>query len=300
MMVCTYRLRTTMSIIVILAVSGCSSGHLAEYAARFGDATTEATATISAVYLSINDLERDQYINRQVVNRQRIDEKGDGDLIKPVLSIDALSVRMSALREVGRFAEVLVAVAASDAPENAAANVRVLGERFNALSQKAGGGQPVQPITGVLSGLGALFTRIALEERRDAALRTALRDGSPKIRELLDTIERDMRIAVELQRTSADQLYTGYLLEYNRNYLRWSRSERQAAAERLRHAAKAKQVADAFNPASSVESMRMALEALTEYAKNGDEITTLDEILALIGRFEDDVITMISLLNTGF
>src|SRR5207237_9237871 len=118
-----------------------------------------------------------------------------------------------------------------------------------------------------------------VDSKRDEALRSAIRDGTPKVDRILELLEADLTlVAGPIRKLGAQQMLAQRMDEYNLKRGKWNREQRSAALEDIRAAARGYELALVAQPASLIAAIRTANHSLVTVANTNRSPTSMSEL----------------------
>ena len=280
---------------IALSTTGCAARQWAEPIGEFKKSVDASVEVIGDYYEELCAYERKVYLDTAYLDPTReilwTDATGQPTpLSGRVFSTASIQARLDALRLVSADARRLADLAGSSAPPKFASNANGLGasltglaKTFEGLSSKDVAAKayfcPVSSLVGVLG-------RIALEERRDAALQLAIRDGDQPVTDILNQLEIDFSAVIEPLRATGEKLLLADLVnDYNLTRTSISAEARRRKLDRIQDAADSYFKAVAANPTNLIAGLRDSHRALITYASSGRRPADLAEFAASLEVF---------------
>lgn len=266
--------RVGLYLLLPLLLIGCATpAAYREPITRFQQASTVVIEGARLEYSLANKRERDAAIDKLVDKRVRIDLKAlsAADLI--VLTAEDLSIRMSALDTLAKHAQLLLALASSDAPTKAADAANSLDDAILGLSG-ALGNAPSTELNAKAAGfatIAAEVTKLALEAKIVQALDKSIALSEKDVAALIRLIANDISSLNERQRSIFSGRRVRAVDDYNAEV-----AKNPPNVETLRAAAsEVKKVEDewaslhlSLRGSPSLDAMAQAHDKLVIYAKS--------------------------------
>lgn len=251
--------RTVLALLTLLALAGCAArdqrpAAVLGWQQRF----TEAGTQLGRWFATLDQAERDTWMHALAADGGALHLRQDGrptPLVAGPIPAAALRARLDAIALLGRYADLLAALAtedgdAADRPVPPAADETRLG----------GWGAPA-------SALGRILATAAAGAARDELLAQAVRSGTPAVERLLDLLEADLALCVgPLRLTGAAQALDDLVADYNRRRAGLDPAQR---LDLLRRAARQAEVVEALRagpPLRLCAAMRAAHRRLATVA----------------------------------
>ena len=257
---------------------------------RFQQASTVVIEGARVEYGLANKRERDAAIDKLVDKRAKIDLKalGNQDLI--LLTPDDLSMRMSALDTLSKHAQLLLALASSDAPTKAADAANSLDDALLGLSTSLGNA-PSSELKSKAAGFASIaaeITKLALESKITQALDKAIALSEKDVTALIRLIGNDMSGLNARQRSIFSERRVRAVDDYNNEL-----AKTPPNVDKLRAAAsEIKKTEDEWassylSPAGSLglDAMAQAHAKLVTYAKSSKQPQDLAALIEATDAF---------------
>jgi hypothetical protein len=278
---------------------GCATAQWAKPIGDFKASVDGSVAVIGAYYEGLNAYERRIYLETVYLNPKEEVLWTDSSskptpLAGRVFSAESIKARLDALRLISTYARRLADLAGSEAPTRFASNADLLGASLAGLSKTfeglAGTDPSAAAFVGPVSSLIGVVGRIALENRRDAAITLAIEQGDKPVTTILDQVEQDLSAVVDPLRASGEKLLLAELVnDYNTNRMKLSPDERRRRIERIATATDNYFAAIASNPGGLVAGLRDAHRAMVKYAASPRRPADLGEFAAALEVFANRV-----------
>lgn len=259
----------------LLLVIFCSCSSTAGYkkpVTDFRNASSVVIETARIYVTQLNKIQRDAYIDRQVVAAKQI--KLSEIEKEELLSQKEINIRLRALNELSKYGELLVQLTSSDAPERVTSNAEDLSKSLDKLqgnldSLNTDSSAGFKGAFGPVAKLIGEVTRLAVEQKIQQALDRAILGGEKPIQSLINTIRDDIVTAFELKRTTLSDARTIYIDGYERE--RERKRGYSILRERGQEIKLALDIWEAFpasDPRESLDAMAAAHGALLDYSKS--------------------------------
>lgn len=295
-----WRGRARVAVLIWLTASwGCATARWAKPIGDFQASVDESVAVIGAYYEDLNAFERRMYLEKACLDPSAevlfTDTSGKPTpLAGRVFSAASVRARLDALRLVSVYGRRLANLAGSEAPTRFANNADVLGTTLTGLSKTfeglSGSDSSAKAFIGPVSKLVGLVGQIVLENRRDAALTLAIKQGDEHVMAILDQVEKDLGSVVDPLRATGEKLLLAELVnDYNANRATLSRDERRRRIDRIATASDTYFKTLTANPAGLVAGMRDAHRAMVTYASSPRRPADLGEFAAALEVFANRV-----------
>lgn len=238
-----------------------------------------------------------------------------------ILSDADLSARFDALQSLDEYADLLVAVVNSDAPEKIEASASKLKKSLDDLATRiagltdsnprSGGGAANQPNTAKFKAAFGLFSTVVAEvltlfarSKRDKALKKAIEDGERPVTELIEAINEDVQAfwmnesdVFAKRVTDANQALNIELVASKRAHDALSEAEKAENLKRRRAEIDQGRLAklredllkaindqatfDATNPSEAIGKMSAAHKKMIEYARQPTSASFIESVKAI-------------------
>lgn len=291
--------RLVLCVCSLALLYGCATNQFAKPIGTFEKSVDASVGVIGSYYEDMNAYERRLYLESAYLNpKQRIAFTDSGGkptaILGKTFSAESIKARLDALTLVSKYAKRLAELAGSEAPTSFSANTKVLGENLEKLAGTFGSLSNSDPTAsqyiGPISTLVGLIGQIYLEQRRDAALEKAIKEGDPVVTKILELVQTDLTSVIDpARRTGEKQLLTELVTYYNDHRLKFSQAERRVTIDAINVAAERWSKAVVFNPAELVSGMADAHKALVKYARSSRKPADLAELSAAVELFADRV-----------
>lgn len=288
----------TISVLASVALlSGCVTAHFEEPVGKFTSAMATANDAVRTYFTEMNTFERKVYLSHVLYHQgtliSEVDAAQKPTGFAPVFKAESIDARLNAISLLSAYGARLAALAGTDAPTRFEAGSNTLGTNLINLSgtfQKlsaAGQGDPtaskyIAPIATIVGVFGAMV----LERKRDAALTKAVIEGAPAVDQVLDQLDRDLKIVIDpLVDTGSLQELADATNYYNQNQAKMSFEERAALLGEIDALAGKYQAAVTANPSDAIDGIRDAHAALVKYARSSKRPQDLSALIAAIDTF---------------
>jgi hypothetical protein len=294
-----FRTLSTLTVFALLPSLGCATAQWAQPIGDFKRSVDASVSIIGAYYEDLNGYERRIYLQNAYLDpKQEIlwtDASGKPTpLAGRVFSAESIRARLDALRLVSTYARRLADLAGSEAPTAFASNADILGASLTGLSKTFEGltktDSSAQSYIGPVSSLVGLIGRVVLEQRRDAAITLAVRDGDKPVTAILDQLEQDLSAVVAPLRSTGEKLAIAELVnDYNIRRSNLSPDERRRLIDQIAAATDGYFKAIAASPENLIAGLRDAHRAMVKYASSPREPADLGEFAAALEVFANRV-----------
>jgi hypothetical protein len=291
----------------ILALSGCAQLDIKEPLDEFSKATNAATTTLSSYYTSLNDYERDLYLEERALNPELRVEETDAQgkptpLLTKAFPQESIDLRINLFDQIATYCTRLGELAGSDAPERFSANMKTLGDNLttlrNDLDRAPATTDPtaknyIGPITALIGVVGSM----ALEAKRNEETRKAILDGEKPVMQIIDFLKKDFSEIILPLRQTGDRLLLARMVQaYNRaDRTKMSYAERRAALDRID--AQITVVNTFGNPVTVLDKMAKAYQALAAAAKPGSKPADFAEAVSRLDDYVNQVKKLIDAIQ---
>lgn len=296
---------------------GCVTAQFGTPIASFRDSISRSGAVVANYLTEMNAFEREIYIDSVFYDPDAkvlaVDSAGKSTpLMGTIFSGPSIKARLDAINLIGAYASRLAELAGSQAPQQFSTNVNALGQSLTNLgqtfqtiaTQHQNNPQQTKDSTalsyvGPVSTLVGTLGQMYLTQQRDQAVKIAVDQGAPKVRQILKLLEADMSQVVEpLELTGLYEELSNRVLAYNQRVDKthdpnhptpFTQSEREAALTEINSSLSRLDAAAASNPATLVQSMSDAHEALVKYADSSKLPTDFTSLVSALQAFENNV-----------
>lgn len=282
-----------------LTLLGCVASNFTASIGKFQESMSKSSASLGTYYRGVNNFERDVYLKERLFDANlKVSTKENGKRT-PILgqfSEESIQARIDALTLLGIYGERLSELSGSDAPARFAEGATLLGENLNNLGnrfdQLSGDGNDTNALdfAGPIGTIVGLVGQTFIEAKRDKAIKEAVREGAPAVREILNLLEKDIsdRILL-LQSTGARQILADRITFYNENRSKIKRNERIKALEDINIAAKRYLLIQSSNPVGLIQSIRETHETLVVYVNSDKKQADLANFVSSLELFANRV-----------
>lgn len=294
---------------IFCVVSGCTTVDYGTPISKFTSGMATASGSLRGYYTSMNDFERDLYLNRalydQTLNVAATTPDNRPTGLLPIFSESAMQARLEALTVLTEYGQALAALAGSDAPTRYAAASKTLGDNTQKLVATFDGlAKQKDPsaleYVGPLTALIGIFGQRHLEHERDTAIRKAVEAAKPQVDAILTQLSADMKNVVD------PLIVTGWATDannarifYNANRTKLNLLERREILHAIDDSLSKYELATAADPAKQVAVVQDAYNSLIQYAKSprkpkdlAELATALEAFNARLQPFTDAVVAM--------
>ncbi len=297
--------RLAWAALLAATVSACDSGPLTSKISDFSTALAASNAAAKTAFQQMNANERNYYLKMSVLNRTPIygkDKSGPTPLVN-TFSDESLKARYDVLALLNDYAQKLAALATNDGPAKSLANIQTIGTNLGTLDktfqQLAGAKDPaasayIAPIATVIGWV----TQEILEEKREEAIKSAIKEAGPNVDKILDLLTTDLVGVQALLSTGWSDLRASQIKYYNANSGRLSLTERQALADEIAASSDGVAQADNFAPLGLVKETKKANAALIKYVSSPRTPSDLAGLMAALKSFVDNVTPLMQAINT--
>lgn len=281
-----------LSLCLVLGLSACSTTAYKAPINQFNEASTVVVETSRAYINDVNKVERDKYVQDQIINRKQI------TLIdiqtKQLLTPDEIELRLKALSQLTQYSNLLVKIANSDAPESITQNAESLGkaiEKLNAdVSKKLGRPENAnfKAAVGPVTTLIGEVARFAAERKIQQALDKAVREGEKPVKKLLEVLSTETSAAYERKRSYLSRMRTIAVDAYNTELGKGSNTNTDTLnkyADQIKAQLDKWDTFAAANPQEGIASMSEAHSSLVSYVNSHKTPKDLADFIAEMERF---------------
>ncbi|MBO0939129.1 hypothetical protein J2I47_21420 [Fibrella sp. HMF5335] len=210
-------------------------------------------------------------------------------------SMSAVQARLGLLRQLGTYAERLSTLSGNKAPEQFQTNTASLANSLKALQgtfvslSAINGTNDAARYVGPLGTIVGIVGKLALDQKRDEALRKAIIDGEQPVNQLLDFLKEDLDKYVATTRLAgmAQQLSTASLF-YNGEKNSLTREQRQLRLAEIAQLAEAYKLLQTASPSSVVRQMKITHQTLVQATKENSPLSA-GLVLGTIDEYESSV-----------
>lgn len=215
-------------------VTGCVSAQFSQPVASFRDSVSSSASVISSYYTNLNSFERKVYLESVLTNPKArvlaVDANGKPTPLRGAL-FDGRSIkaRLDAINLLGAYGQRLADLAGSKAPSQFSSAATALGTNLTSLTgtfQSISSAHTANPQTttdataasyiGPISSLIGTLGQMYIEQDQAKALGIAITDGTPKVNQILDLLETELKTIIEpAQITGLLQELSDKVLDYN-------------------------------------------------------------------------------------
>lgn len=284
------------------ALGGCVNIDFKEPVSSFTSTMALSNAALLGYYGEINNFERELYLQRvaedPAMEVLEIGADGRPTGLLAQFSPESIKARTDAINLLSKYGERLAGLAGADAPQRFNTGAQTLGTNLGKLDEtfRTLGDEPNTSDTTAGSYAGPIGIIIGvigetvLDQQRDAAVRRAVREGTPAVNAVLDLLERDMITMIgPLQSTGQDQALTGLMVAYNRDRGSLNFEQRRVALARIDAAARRYETTIAQQPVTLISGIRDAHAALVVYAESSGRPEDLTTLVAALETFNNRV-----------
>ncbi|MCB2227102.1 MAG: hypothetical protein KQH53_10540 [Desulfarculaceae bacterium] len=297
-------------LICCLALQGCVKANFTDPVTQFQASINKSAAAITTYYTELNDNERTWYLQSCLHDQTKEvggtiiveGKKQPSPLYYKVFSPEGIKARTDSIVLIGQYANRLAALAGSDAPANVGTavgklsdNLKNLSGTFNTLQKKEDptASSYITPIGAIV----ALWSQEVLEAQREKLLEQAINEGGPAVNDILDLLQQDLAKLIQPVRVTGFKqalavkvnAYNDKVNDYKASGKLWPLEDRRKMLAEIEKAAKEYELAVTTDPASLIQSMRQANNALVDYARSDKAPKNLTELVAALGTFQSEV-----------
>lgn len=271
--------RPAMLAVLLLACaipSGCVRVDMAQPLKSFKDSITESGQALGSYYTTLNAFNRDIYFTQLAYSGDKLqgtDAEGKPTPLRGTnFSPEAIKARTDAITLLGIYAQRLVDLADSDAPEKAlaasgeiGANLKTLAGRFADLGVAVdpAAADYAEPIGKLIGELGKLY----VSERRAELLREMIVTGEPPIKRIFDALDRDFSLVINPIHLTGEKVKLGMMVaSYNDRRMALSPEARLTRLAEIGAQADRYERFVAASPSNLIASIRRAHAGLVGYA----------------------------------
>lgn len=265
--------------LVILSACAFLVGCSADYKAstkEFKDTVDASSKSVGVYFLELNSFERQVYLEGILADKDLslalTDDRGKKTALGgEVFSTESVKARMDSIRLIGKYAELLVNLADSDAPTKFASaadalgkNLSGLNESFSKLSGTADStaGKYITPVAALVGTIG----KLVIDGQRNQAIEEGVRTGAPAVRTILALLKDDCVDAIEpLRKTGLKQILSDKVLSYNESRGTLSYDQRQARLDQIKALAERYDAFSQADPSGLIDAIAEAHEALIKH-----------------------------------
>jgi methyl-accepting chemotaxis protein len=283
----------------LLLLSGCAANRYRAPITGFQTAAGTAIASARQYYLESNKAERDHYIDDRAATKDAIDSK-QLETIRRSFSAEDIGARMEALGALGDYTALLLKLATSDAPAEAAkqvgaveASVATFADRAAKLCDDAGCVGENKEFKAAASNVAAVVSPILkglLAQKIQRGLDKSVQTAEKPIADLIDAIRHDMANLQERRRQAISDLWSLAVRRYNDEQKKTSPDfDRLAAlAERVKALSdKQDQLVNA-NPDRALAAMNRAHQALVQFSRHDKSPSNLSDLADAVQAFANE------------
>jgi hypothetical protein len=277
----------------MVLLGGCITARFDNPVASFRESINTSGAAIATYYTGLNRFEREVYLDGRLYDPNEVvlatDAQGKPTpLTGALFSAQSIKARTDAIALLGVYAQRLGELSGSEAPKQFAEGTKVLGEDLANLQKTfedlgdASAMDYAAPIGKIVGAIGCMV----LEHKREAAVKAAIEEGAPSVRQVLAFLQKDLsRVIDPLKKTGLKQKLAERVVYYNTHRSASFEQRKQMLAE-IDIAASRYEAAVTANPANLIQVMSEAHEALVKYAASPKTPGTFAELLAALQTFK--------------
>ena len=194
-----------------LALQGCVKANYAQPIAQYQKSVNQSAVVIGSYFLELNNLERDWYLEKCLLNPTAhvadVYKDTNGRVKRTPLyykyfSDKAIRARMDSLDLIGDYGNYLAALAGIDAPAAAGAALAKLGDNLNQLigtfdELAQAKKDPTAADYSKPFSIMQVIVEHAMNLQRQAALDQAIINGGPAVNKILDLLSADLEKVVQ-------------------------------------------------------------------------------------------------------
>ena len=301
-----HMIQRIIACVLIFGLLGCGQLNIKEPLDKFSKATNAATASLSAYYTSLNEYEREVYLEERALDPSLRVERTDAQrqptaLLHKEFPQKSIDMRIDLFDQIATYCTRLGELAGNDAPERFSANMKTLGDNLKTL-RKDLDTAPTADTTakdyiGPISALVGVVGTMALEAKRNNEVRKAIVDGDKPVTEIIGFLRKDFTSTILPLRQTGDYLELGRMVHaYNRaDRAKWSYAERRASLDRIN--AQIVMVNTFGNPAIVLDKMEKAYQALVVAAKPGSKSADLAEAVSRLDDYVNQVTKLVDAIR---
>lgn len=290
------RLQSRQRLLVLvmpLLLASCVTVQFTKPTEAFQKSTQKSVGALSEYYKNLNTLELDVYLDEAFYTQGKeigtVDAGGHPTALMGRFDPASIRVRLETLDLISAYASRLVELAGSEAPAKFKDSTEALGKSLVQLNQtwgevaktEANASKYVGPISTLIGVTGEMY----ISAKRDEALKKAILEGAPKVREILDLLEGELKeIESKVVQSGAKQRLVMAVGDYNSNRT-GPLAERRTRLDNIRVLALRQQLLIESNPAALVSSMRKAHDAMVAFAESERKPQDLAEMVAALEAF---------------
>jgi hypothetical protein len=277
-------------------LGGCVTTRLTQPVTSFQESINTSACAIGIYYNTLNEFEREIYLDECLYNPSKevlsIDASGmPTPLLGKSFNAKSIKARTDAIILLGIYAKRLTELAGSDAPLRFKENATILGDNLfnlqNTFGQLSKSDVTAKNYTGPIGTLVGVVGNIYLEQKRDAALKTAIEEGAPSVRKILLLLQKDFAEVIDLLKTSGLKEKLAIRVSYYNDHRKsFNFEKRKQLLADIKETGSSYEASVAANPANLVQAMSDAHESLVKYALLPNTPQNLSELLTSLETFK--------------
>ena len=275
---------------------GCVTTRLTQPVTSFQESINTSACAIGIYYNTLNEFEREIYLDECLYNPSKEVLSNDASgmptpLLGTSFNAKSIKARTDAIILLGIYAKRLAELAGTDAPLKFKQNATILGDNLFSLQhtfeQLSKSDVTAKNYTGPIGTLVGVVGNIYFEQKRDAALKTAIEEGAPSVRKILLLLQKDLAEVIDPLKTSGLKeklaIRVGY---YNDHRKTFNYEKRKQLLAEIKEVGSSYEASIAANPANLVQAMSDAHESLVKYASLPNTPQNLAEFLTSLETFK--------------
>ena len=279
----------------------CSINRYRQPILKFQAASALVTANARSSLMEVNRLQISRVITEKRLKGQDITNK-DIEGAK-LITFEDLQVRLDALDRVNEYADLLVSIANSDAPENIAKSATDLNTaigQLNTTVMNLSGNTTPTNFKGAFSLAGSVLSEIlraVAQKKIKEALDTAILKGEKPVNTLIDAIANDLSVAYDVKNSGFFKLEEALIAAYKLEAAKDSPSEAKLTdlANKINANRDVIEILQFANPKDSLTQMKKTHSKLVIHAKTktpasfADAVEEIEVFVAAVKRLGDAV-----------
>jgi len=285
--------------LALLSGGGCAANRYRAPITGFQTAASTAIASARQYYLESNKIERDHYIDGQAATKDQIEPK-ELNKIRRSFSAEDIGVRIEALGVLGDYTALLLRLATSDAPAQAATQVGAVEASVNKFANRAAKlcdtsecvseNQEFKAAASNVAEIVGPILKGILVRKIQRGLDQSVQTAEKPIADLIDAIRRDMASLQERRRQAIGELWSTAVRRYNDEAMKTPPDfdRLTALAERVKALSDKEDQLVGANPDRALAAMNRAHQALVQFSKQDKSPANLSDLADAVQAFANE------------
>ncbi|MGD9679899.1 MAG: hypothetical protein AB7W16_01835 [Candidatus Obscuribacterales bacterium] len=267
--------------IAVGSAADARAGNISQTVAKYDSGVQQALPALKEFYMRANDFQRDVYFDDLLLDPKKEMGLTQDNKDTPLLhkySDREINARILALGLISNYSKALLQLSDPSKAKTAESDLRSIGNRIGEISRRLGVIAKAAPLVGAYATTAGEFAGLAnkywTRMKQEAALRETIREGAPRIANLLSLLEADASVFSEgIYKNAAQRKLNKYMSYYNEQFAQQPgdgagsmTANRMEFLRRAQASAERYNTVSELNPSAALARMRKVNQDLLDWA----------------------------------